>query len=404
MQIWNAWGLKFSSEALQLEGRILPPPTLFFGQNYEERINRAEWSRPAANKQMLAPIALEKWAIVYNKKTAEQAFRNFKDGIRECAKKIGVPLKPPKTIEIYDDRTDSLIKNLREIPKDCELVLAIFSGPMRTDKYSALKKICCIEKPMPSQVILQKTLTKSKNIQSVLSKVLLQMATKGGGEPWGVKIPPLPGLMVMSIHEAKSFTTLVSTVNDTFSRFSSLVWDHKIKEGSVRSLFNKAIEAYKSNNGNENPKSVIIFSNGAVKSEWKEDFPDETDVALIMVKTNTILKMMQLTDWRKGEYANPPAGTVVDHKVTSENDFYLVPMNVNLGTVTPTHFVVVDQGSFEANHIQEVAYALTHMYFNWTGTVKVPATSQYALKLSDLVTQHLHSAPDQSLSSTLFYL
>ena len=63
------------------------------------------------------------------------------------------------------------------------------------------------------------------------------------------------------------------------------------------------------------------------------------------------------------------------------NDFYLVPMSVNLGTVNPTHYIVTDAGSIEIDLIQKVAYALSHMYFNWTGTVKIPAPCQYARKL-----------------------
>ena len=57
-------------------------------------------------------------------------------------------------------------------------------------------------------------------------------------------------------------------------------------------------------------------------------------------------------------YDNPPAGTVLDNMVTNKNDFFLVPMSVNLGTVTPTHYIVAESGSIEIGLIQKVAYAL----------------------------------------------
>ena len=61
-------------------------------------------------------------------------------------------------------------------------------------------------------------------------------------------------------------------------------------------------------------------------------------------------------------------------------------MSVNLGTVTPTHYVVLDNGSMELDMIQKVAYALSHMYFNWTGTVKIPAPwSKIILRMMYLV-------------------
>ncbi len=104
---------------------------------------------------------------------------------------------------------------------------------------------------------------------------------------------------------------------------------------------------------------------------------------------------------------NPPAGTVVDTMVTSIKwyDFYLIPMNVMLGTITPTHFTVVhDACQFEADTLQQISYVLTHMYFNWAGNVKVPAVCQYSHKLVELVGEHLHKIPNSQLNKTLYYL
>jgi len=55
-------------------------------------------------------------------------------------------------------------------------------------------------------------------------------------------------------------------------------------------------------------------------------------------------------------------------------------------------------------HIQQLAYKLTHLYYNWPGTVRVPAPCQYAHKLAMLVGQSLHKAPAESLDNLLFYL
>lgn len=107
--------------------------------------------------------------------------------------------------------------------------------------------------------------------------------------------------------------------------------------------------------------------------------------------------------------ANPPAGTVIDTTVTTRNryDFYLVPMNVNFGTVNPTHYLVVRETCEEhtrADILQRVAYALTHMYYNWTGHVKVPAPCQYAHKLVEMVGEHLHQDAHEKLRGNLYYL
>ena len=63
--------------------------------------------------------------------------------------------------------------------------------------------------------------------------------------------------------------------------------------------------------------------------------------------------------------------------VSSRFDFFLVSQKVNQGTVTPTHMVVVvDECGMNPDVIQMLSYRLTHMYFNWPGTVRVPAPCQ----------------------------
>merc|ERR1712110_1090947 len=95
-----------------------------------------------------------------------------------------------------------------------------------------------------------------------------------------------------------------------------------------------------------------------------------------------------------GKPSNPPSGTVVDSDVTlpERYDFYLVSQSVNQGTVNPTSYnVVKDTSGLLPKHIQALTYKLTHLYYNWPGTVRVPAPCQYAHKLAFLVGESLHT-------------
>ena len=65
----------------------------------------------------------------------------------------------------------------------------------RDDRYAAVKKLCCVEKPVPSQVINLKTISNEKKVNSVVQKVALQINCKLGGELWGCEIP-MENLMV----------------------------------------------------------------------------------------------------------------------------------------------------------------------------------------------------------------
>ena len=89
---------------------------------------------------------------------------------------------------------------------------------------------------------------------------------------------------------------------------------------------------------------------------------------------------------------NPPSGSVFDDVVTlpERYDFYLVSQSVRQGTVNPTSYnVVKDTSGLLPKHIQALTYKLTHLYYNWPGTVRVPAPCQYAHKLAFLVSSNL---------------
>jgi hypothetical protein len=65
---------------------------------------------------------------------------------------------------------------------------------------------------------------------------------------------------------------------------------------------------------------------------------------------------------------NPVCGTVVDSKVTLQEryDFFLVSQKVTQGTVSPTSYnIIEDDTGISPDIHQRLAYALTHLYYNW---------------------------------------
>lgn len=102
----------------------------------------------------------------------------------------------PEIHSIRDDRPGTYSETLERIlsKKIPQLVFCVVSNN-RSDRYSAIKKKCCVDRPVPSQVCLFKTLT-HRNVMSIATKIAIQMNCKIGGAPWCVDIP-LDGLMVV---------------------------------------------------------------------------------------------------------------------------------------------------------------------------------------------------------------
>lgn len=104
---------------------------------------------------------------------------------------------------------------------------------------------------------------------------------------------------------------------------------------------------------------------------------------------------------------NPPPGTIVDDVITSpiKYDFFIVSQQVRQGTVSPTSYsVIYDNLGLDPDKIQRLTYKLTHMYYNCSCTVRVPAPCHYAHKLAYLVSRFVHRVPDSRLQNTLYFL
>lgn len=126
---------------------------------------------------------------------------------------------------------------------------------------------------------------------------------------------------------------------------------------------------------------------------------------------------------------NPKCGTVVDNVVTHSDrfNFYLISQKVNQGTVSPTMYdVIYDSTRLTPDNHQSLAYALTHLYYNWAviylpiyllnwhrttfflylqGTLRIPAPIQYAHKLAYLVGENMGDRmPHENLATFSYYL
>lgn len=67
---------------------------------------------------------------------------------------MGIIVQEPEKMRLPNDRTDSYIQGLKKaITSELQLVVCI-CPTSRDDRYAAIKRICCTENPVPSQVKL----------------------------------------------------------------------------------------------------------------------------------------------------------------------------------------------------------------------------------------------------------
>jgi len=459
-KILSDWGLSLAPRAITLQGRMLERPTLHFGSGQTERLTRSDWSRAASTKPALTPVNLEKWAVIFTKKDRSVVER-FCKTMQQQAPKMGIQIRNPAIKEVENDRTDTFLKAISDVvAPETQLVLTIVPQ-MKSDRYAAIKKLCYVEKPVANQVVLAKTIANEKKFSAVATKVILQMNCKLGGELWAcpspVKNMMIVGIDVYHAKGDKSVAGVVASLNDYCTRFHSEVAVHSKNQELVDALpiiFVSALNKYNEANG-KYPDYIVVFRDGVADGQMEVtkkheakmfkkmydqvgqprfDTPEaeakaaeevkKFDTAVpkgydpgfnfvvVQKRINTRIFALQSDPKATGgmKVDNPESGVVLDHTVTRRNfqDFFLVPQNVNQGTVTPTHFVNLYHSGdrhLSPDLVQKLSYHLTHMYFNWPGTVRVPAPVQYAHKMVDMAGAHLGgNFPNKAHANRLYYL
>lgn len=419
------WNLSLSKNLVNMQARILPPERILFGNQKAVNLERGpDWTNSFRDSSLLATSSISNWVVVCLR-DGQREIQEFVGMLQKSAHGMGLRIEHPNVVNIDDDRVNSCVGVLdRVLSRDLPQIILFPVSNNRADRYSAIKRKTYIDRAVPSQVVCMKTLRK-KGLMSIATKVAIQMSCKIGGSPWSVDIP-IKGTMVVGYdvcHDAKqktkSYGALVASLNASWSRYYSSVTHHQHGEEIFKDLpinIIKAISKYQEHNNNQLPTRLLIYRDGVGEGQINIVYSREVEDVVKALQTTygdqaPKLAFIIVTKRLNSRFFlgndNPPAGTVVDDVITcpEKYDFFLIPQSVRQGTVSPAGFnVIYDKSSLSADHMQRITYKLCHLYFNWSGTVRVPAPCQYAHKLAFLCSQNLHGVPNEELSDLLYFL
>ena len=185
------WDMGFSKDVIKFETRVIPQNKILFANSKIEKAESYGWNTELQRARHISTIPLKHWIIIYMPREQEIS-STVKEEIIAISRPMGFAVDEPKLIRLPESRgrpTDTFaqaIKQELERNKRIQMVICITPNNAK-DTYDAIKRICCIEYGVPSQVVTANTL--KKNIKSVLTKVTIQICCKLGGEIWGLSIP-----------------------------------------------------------------------------------------------------------------------------------------------------------------------------------------------------------------------
>jgi len=112
-------------------------------------------------------------------------------------------INQPTIHYISDDEPNTYREELEQIlSKNIPQLIFCIVSNNRSDRYAAIKKKCCVDRPVPSQVCLFRTVI-HKNIISIATKIAIQINCKLGGAPWHVEIPQLFNFMIVGFDSSR---------------------------------------------------------------------------------------------------------------------------------------------------------------------------------------------------------
>uniref|UniRef100_A0A8C4V6K4 Piwi-like protein 2 n=1 Tax=Falco tinnunculus TaxID=100819 RepID=A0A8C4V6K4_FALTI len=416
------WGLSLDPDIHRTQGRILPAERINLRHSSFIPVKDLMWNKEVTREASISAIAMNYWLLVYPKRLQDVA-KTLVATMESTCGPIGMRVSRPTVVELKDDRIETYAKTIQSVLSSedkVQLLLCIISSS-REDLYRAIKKLCCVQSPVPSQVINVQSLSgQLGKLRTVVQKVLLQMNCKLGGELWGVDIP-LKQLMVigMDIYHSRSkgmrsVIGFVASMNHILTRwYSRVVFQMPHQEiadslqlclASMNHCLPKKIVIYRDGVSDSQLDTVLKYEIPQMQKCFKtfENYQPSMVVVVVQKQISTNFYTME-----EEQFVSPPPGTVIDHTVTSLDwqDFFLVAHHSRQGCSIPTRYIcVLNTANLSFEHLQRLTFKLCHLYWNWPGTIRVPAPCKYAHKLAFLSGHILHHEPSTQLCDKLFFL
>jgi aubergine len=409
------WKVEISAQPVSLTGHVLPAGNILLGNNANFKINdqTGSFDRDIQNAMFTQP-ELDKWGIFFCENDRKLVETSFMTTLSQVSQTYKLRSNKPVLFGIKGDRWNEWEETLRKtLNPTIKLIVCVLPGARgKARLYDDLKRFTFNGMPVPTQCILNATLKKDKGLRSVVNKVVMQINAKVGGIPWALGGLPCSDQPTMVIgidvfHKANAHSVLgfCATTDRNFARYVSVPKINAPSEEICAQLTDCVYQAlcqfFIENKAF--PARLVVFRDGVGDSQRSVVLQGEVpqfkaafqrlrsegkltadDPRIVLVVVNKRINARFYAS-QGGKVNNPPLGTIVDRAVTEKvgYDFYVMPAKATQGAMTPTHFhVVYDDSGLNCNELQALAYRMCYSYYNWSGSIRVPAPCQYAHKLA----------------------
>lgn len=130
---------------------MLPEEKVIFARKEFGVGPMADFSKYSTNNELLEVVPMKDWVLIHTKNDSRTA-KAFVDGMMKNCKPMGLTMNTPRIVTTDNDQITTFVNALRSNIKPGVQIVVIICPTSRDDRYAAIKKVCCVESPIPSQV------------------------------------------------------------------------------------------------------------------------------------------------------------------------------------------------------------------------------------------------------------
>jgi aubergine-like protein len=279
-------------------------------------------------------------------------------------------------------------------------------------------------------MILASTISRGKNLRSIISKMIIQFEAKLGGVPWAINNLPFTNLptMVVGVDISGNLTSkktcvmsVVSTVDNKFSKYhsqSQFVNNREEFNQKLGEMIAKSIEAFGNANKKMFPKNIICYREGV--SEGMRKKTKETEVKQILDQIKSLREKHKLDEQKdlnlvyllvsksngakffskrghRGDIGCPIQGSYIFNGICKdENEFFLISQRPGKGLSAPSNYYILHNDLTEKklktaervrHELASLSFKLCYLYYNTVGSIKVPAPIHYANRMASFISE-----------------
>jgi aubergine len=363
-ELMKEWEIKVKAKPLDLNSKKIDSGNMVMGEGKKFHFEKSRNIDRDVQSEMMDTKHIKKMIIFYPS-DGKKCLDIFKQTSQQCLADMKMKVGDIVDVEIKNFRKEDewLEASERYIDQSVQCVIYILNGPKKAGfNYGVLKRTMLKSLPVPSQMILAKTL-QGKNLRSIVYRIWIQINAKLGGVPWGIDSLPFsdaPSMVVgigyTNAGKVKKSISFLATVNDSFSRYWSefkMITDQCDEHELLKSFMMAAMTQFEKVNGIY-PGRIFVFREGAggglkgvnttVKNEIVsfqkgiQDFCEQkasaagksaeelaNAVHLVLVAVNKNIGSKFYTGSSPTDLGNPSQGTIIDGIITNgDNDFYLI--------------------------------------------------------------------------------